>query len=73
MPLRNLNGRSGNHSSEGFVLSVGGGIPHDTLIKKGDILDLAPTIFALLGVDKPIQMRGNSLLAKVKDDATFSG
>jgi hypothetical protein len=73
MPLRNLNGRSGNHSSEGFMLAVGGGILPYSLVEKGDILDLAPTIFALLGVDKPIQMRGNSLLAKVKDDATFSG
>ena len=73
MPPRNHNGRSGNHSSEGFVLAVGGEIPPDTCIEKGDILDLAPTIFALLGVDKPIQMCGNSLLAKGKDDANFSG
>ena len=64
MPQRNLNGRSGNHSSEGFLLAVGSGVPHNSQVENGNILDLAPTIFALLGAHKPIQMRGNSLLTK---------
>ena len=60
-PMRNLDGRSGNHSSEGFLLAVGSGIPHNSQIENGNILDLAPTIYALLGVPKPVQMRGKSL------------
>jgi predicted AlkP superfamily phosphohydrolase/phosphomutase len=72
MPTRNLNGRSGNHSSEGFVLAVGEGIPPGTLMEKGDILDLAPTILAMLGVDKPVQMHGNSMFAKGKDGSTLT-
>ncbi len=66
-PKRNLDGRSGNHSSEGFLLSVGSGIPHNSQIENGNILDLAPTICSLLGAPKPVQMRGNSLWAINKD------
>jgi predicted AlkP superfamily phosphohydrolase/phosphomutase len=66
MPKLNLNGRSGNHSSEGFLLTVGSEIPHNSQVENGNILDLAPTIFALLGIPKPIQMCGNSLLTNNK-------
>jgi bisphosphoglycerate-independent phosphoglycerate mutase (AlkP superfamily) len=62
MPKLNLDGRSGNHSSEGFLMAAGKGIPHNSKVERGDILDLAPTVFALLGADKPIQMCGKSLL-----------
>lgn len=66
-PKQNLDGRSGNHSPEGFLLTVGSGIPHKSQIENGNILDLAPTICALLGAPKPVQMRGNSLWAINKD------
>jgi len=71
MPTRNLNGRSGNHSSEGFVVAVGEGVAPGMLMGKRDILDLAPTILAMLGVDKPAQMRGSSLLTKGREDAAL--
>jgi predicted AlkP superfamily phosphohydrolase/phosphomutase len=71
-PKRNLDGRSGNHSSEGFLLAVGSGIPHYSQIENGNILDLAPTICALLGAHKPVQMRGNSLWAINKDISACS-
>lgn len=32
--------------------------------KKGSLIDIAPTILALFGIDKPWEMTGNSLLAK---------
>jgi predicted AlkP superfamily phosphohydrolase/phosphomutase len=73
MPTRNLNGRSGNHSPEGFVLAVGEGVAPGTLMGKRDILDLAPTILAMLGVDKPAQMRGSSVLTKGREDAAQTG
>jgi predicted AlkP superfamily phosphohydrolase/phosphomutase len=62
MPERNLDGRSGNHGPMGFLLALGSGFLPNSPIEDGDILDLAPTIFALMGVQKPIQMVGNSLL-----------
>jgi bisphosphoglycerate-independent phosphoglycerate mutase (AlkP superfamily) len=65
MPERNLDGRSGNHGPEGFLLAIGSNFLPNSQIEDGDILDLAPTIYALLGAQKPIQMVGNSLL---KDD-----
>jgi predicted AlkP superfamily phosphohydrolase/phosphomutase len=62
MPEWNLDGRSGNHGPEGFLLAIGSGFLPNSQIEDGDILDLAPTIFALLGAPKPIQMVGKSLL-----------
>ena len=73
MPKLNLDGRSGNHSSEGFLLAVGSGIRHNSKVESGNILDLAPTIFALLGIHKPVQMCGNSLLTNNKRCGIFSG
>jgi predicted AlkP superfamily phosphohydrolase/phosphomutase len=66
-PKRNLDGRSGNHSPQGFLLAVGNKIPHNSQIENGSILDLAPAICALLGTHKPVQMHGNSLWAVNKD------
>jgi len=66
-PKRNLDGRSGNHSPEGFLLAIGKGMPHNSQIENGNILNLAPTICALLGAHKPVQMRGNSLWAINED------
>lgn len=60
-PKRNLDGRSGNHGTEGFVIAVGTGISPSSQIDNCDILDLAPTIYELLGAQKPAKMRGNSI------------
>lgn len=62
MPMLNLEGRSGNHRSEGFLIAVGEDIPHNSKLEGSNILDLAPTIFDLLGAPKPSEMSGNSLL-----------
>lgn len=61
MPNRNLVGRSGNHRPEGFLIAVGEGMPAESSFHDADILDLAPTIINLLGLDKPVQMNGSSL------------
>ncbi len=67
MPRLNPDGRSGNHSSNGFVLAVGSGIPSNSIVENGHILDLAPTILALLGAPKSAEMRGKSLLLDKKN------
>jgi predicted AlkP superfamily phosphohydrolase/phosphomutase len=72
MPEWNLDGRSGNHGPEGFLLAIGSGFSPNSQIENGSILDLAPTIFALLGAHKPMQMVGTSLLTDKKRCATFS-
>lgn len=59
----NPDGRSGNHRSEGFLLAVGEGIRTGSQIKGAHIIDLAPTVCALLGVPKPAEMHGNAISA----------
>ena len=62
IPGKNPNGRSGNHSGGGFVLGVGSGIrPGGTLSPAAQILDLPPTIYALLGKEPPSYMYGSVL------------
>jgi len=62
IPGKNPNGRSGNHTGEGFVLASGNGIRHgSSLDREGHILDLPPTILALLGKERPSHMAGRVL------------
>ena len=61
-PGKNPNGRSGNHTGEGFVVAAGAGIrPGSSLDPRSHILDLAPTAYALLGRTKPPYMTGKPL------------
>lgn len=57
-PGHNPDGRSGNHRAEGFLLAAGDHIQHKSQINHAHIVDLAPTIYALLGVPKPGNMEG---------------
>jgi predicted AlkP superfamily phosphohydrolase/phosphomutase len=61
IPGRNPDGRSGNHCPEGFLIAVGDHIQPDSRIKDAHILDLAPTVYALLDLPKPTEMCGNVL------------
>jgi len=58
-PGRNPDGRSGNHRPEGFLLAAGDSIRPDSQIENAHILDLAPTVLALLDIPKPAEMCGN--------------
>jgi hypothetical protein len=60
-PGRNPDGRSGNHLGEGFVLAAGEGIPSGKRAKEASILDLAPTVLALLGAPPPFPMEGRPI------------
>jgi predicted AlkP superfamily phosphohydrolase/phosphomutase len=60
-PGRHPSGRSGNHRPEGFLLAVGPGIPHGDDLKRAHIVDLAPTIYALLGLAGPPGAQGKAL------------
>jgi predicted AlkP superfamily phosphohydrolase/phosphomutase len=60
LPGRNPDGRSGNHRYQGMLIAAGEGIKSGN-ISNGHILDLAPTILALLGQPVPADMEGKPL------------
>jgi len=49
-PGRHPEGRNGNHRREGFLLAAGEGIGRDVPLDGAHIVDLAPTVFSLLGL-----------------------
>jgi predicted AlkP superfamily phosphohydrolase/phosphomutase len=58
-PGKNPNARSGNHTADAFVVAVGDGIaPGSSVDAEAHILDLPPTILALLGEQIPRYMTG---------------
>lgn len=60
-PGRNPTGRSGNHRPEGFFIGVGPGFGARSLIEGAHILDLAPTVYAMLNLPCPDVMRGKDI------------
>jgi predicted AlkP superfamily phosphohydrolase/phosphomutase len=70
-PGRHPQARSGNHRPEGFLIAAGGGIKGGTALKNAHIVDLAPTAFALLGLDPPKDYRGKPLFAR-QQEGTFA-
>jgi len=60
-PGRHPQGRSGNHRPDGFLIAAGGPVPAGEAIEGAHILDLAPTVYALLGRTAPPEMRGRAL------------
>lgn len=60
-PGKNFTGRAGNHRPEGFFLGHGPGIQNLSDMTDANILDLAPTVHALLGQDVPAAMQGKPL------------
>lgn len=60
-PGRNPDGRSGNHRPEGFLVAAADGIRPNSQIENAHIRDLAPTVLALLNVNKPAEMSGDVL------------
>ena len=57
-PGFNIDGRSGNHRSEGFLLTAGENIRKNFTFEKKHIIDLAPTILSLLGISIPENYQG---------------
>jgi arylsulfatase A-like enzyme len=49
---------TGNHKPTAFALARGPKIAEKTILTGGHVIDLAPTILAMLGVDPPKQMDG---------------
>jgi predicted AlkP superfamily phosphohydrolase/phosphomutase len=51
---------TGNHRPNAFVLARGPGIPANERLEQGHIVDLAPTVLAILGVDPPPHFEGSA-------------
>lgn len=54
-------GRSGEHSPDGFIIACGDRFPPGGTIEGANILDLAPTVYSLLNLPVPPEMRGRPL------------
>jgi len=67
-PGRHPQGRGGNHRPAGFVLACGDAFEPGGRIERADILDLAPTVYELLGLPVPVSFRGQSLLSPRKEN-----
>jgi predicted AlkP superfamily phosphohydrolase/phosphomutase len=63
-PGKNPNGHSGNHRGQGFLIASGRGFKPGSNITGGNILDLAPTVLDLFGMEKYPGMEGGSLVRK---------
>jgi predicted AlkP superfamily phosphohydrolase/phosphomutase len=61
-PGHHPQGRSGDHARSGFLLSRG--FETTAAGEDASILDLAPTIYDLLGKERPGEFQGRSLLAR---------
>jgi predicted AlkP superfamily phosphohydrolase/phosphomutase len=51
---------TGNHRPNAFVIGRGPGIAAGRVLRDGHIVDLAPTILAMLGVEPPARMDGRA-------------
>jgi predicted AlkP superfamily phosphohydrolase/phosphomutase len=54
-------GQTGHHTMEGIVILRGADIPAGARIKGANIIDIAPTVLALMGLDVPREMDGRVL------------
>lgn len=60
-PGHHPQGRSGNHLPDGFLVASGTGIARGCRLEHRDIVDLAPTVYRLLGLPVPHRMQGKPL------------
>jgi predicted AlkP superfamily phosphohydrolase/phosphomutase len=60
--------RPGTHSPDGFLLAAGAGIPRGYQ-GEGHLMDVAPTVLALLGLEPPAEMAGCPLTMLSAADA----
>jgi predicted AlkP superfamily phosphohydrolase/phosphomutase len=60
MPGKNVSGRGGNHRPHGFFIGAGPTVQPGTL-EGHHIVDLAPTVYQLLGQAPPASMQGRAI------------
>lgn len=65
-PGKNIDGRSGNHRPQGFLIAKGIHYQPNSTLSDKHIFDLAPTILNYFGLKIPPSMTGNKILRKDK-------
>jgi predicted AlkP superfamily phosphohydrolase/phosphomutase len=60
-PGKNISGRSGNHRPHGFLIAAGPGVA-PAVLGRHHIMDLAPTVYTLLGQTPPQSMQGKPIV-----------
>ena len=60
-PGRHPQGRSGNHKPDGFLIAAADGIAPGSDLSGRHVMDLAPTVYRLMGLEPPAEMRGQAL------------
>lgn len=61
LQIRQQDARTGGHSSHGFVLMTGPGVPSGVQLPQGSIYDIAPTVLQAANVPIPQDMDGTPL------------
>ncbi len=61
VPRRLPSGRSGNHTGHGWFVARGPGVARGQRLDGYDILDLAPTVLAVLGADRRTEFQGRPM------------
>jgi len=61
LEIVNQDGRTGSHTSHGFVIAAGPGVPAGTVLEGHSIYDVAPTLLAAVGLPVPEEMDGRPL------------
>jgi len=59
-------GQTGHHTMEGIVILRGAGIPVGTHLEGANIIDVAPTVLALMGLPVPGEMDGKVLFGQAE-------
>ena len=72
-PGRNPDGRGGHHRPTGWLVAAGPGIPPGSALPEASVLDLAPTVLALLNEPAPYPMRGRPIPGILPAEASAPG
>jgi predicted AlkP superfamily phosphohydrolase/phosphomutase len=64
---------TGNHTPRAFTVAVGPGIPEGLVERERSVLDIAPTILAEFGIERPDHMPGRALWAGPSVSARAAG
>ena len=62
LEIRPQDARSGSHTTHGFLLAAGPGVPAGAELRGHSTLDIAPTVLAGAGVPLPSHLDGRPIL-----------
>jgi arylsulfatase A-like enzyme len=66
--VRDVRGISGTHAMNGMLIMEGPGIKNGLTLKRVSIVDVAPTILCLMGVETPDDMDGDIITEAIQEN-----